>query len=184
MKKLIYISVAALLLFSALWLLRRPIYQFVVTKHLDSKMPAFELLSSDGSAIRSSELQGKILVLDFWTTWCGVCKKSFPEFEKTIAEFQGNPQLVFLTVNTGAGGDSLEKALEFVKKHNYPFPVAFDQNSALSQKLNITNYPTIVIVDSGGKMRFRHIGYAPAFENYAALIGEKIEALLAGRGDS
>ncbi len=185
MKKLIYIFTVGFLIIAALWLLRHPIYGFFATTHPNAEMPAFELQSSDGSMIRSSELRGKILVLDFWTTWCAVCKKSFPEFQGIIAKFKNHPEVVFLAVNTGEGGDSFETALDFVKRHGYTFPFAYDPNSVLSKKMNVTNYPTVVVIDQTGKMRFRHIGYSSTFENYAALIIGKIEELLGIlRGDS
>jgi cytochrome c-type biogenesis protein len=96
---------------------------------LNEKIEPFELTDLDGNLIESSDFQGKVLVLDFWSTWCGVCRTAFLEFQKVYRKYKHHPEVAFLAVNTSRGDDSPERVKRFVEINSYEFPVAYDEDS-------------------------------------------------------
>ena len=179
MKTLAYILLVLSVLASILWFARKNIYQRVVTSHLNEKMPGFELTDLDSSAIKLGDYQGKILVLDFWTTWCGACTRAFPDFKKLYARYENNPDVAFLAVNTSEGNDSIDKVRRFMEQNRYPFPVAYDADAVLTSRFGIKYYPTLMIIDRAGRLRIKHIGYSQSLEDYETLISKYIDELLA-----
>jgi len=101
MKKRTIIFLAVFLVVAAMWFSRKIIYRVVVTTHLNEKLAEFELQDLDGNLILSADYKGKVLVLDFWTTWCGVCLKAFPDFQEVYEKFKDHPDVAFLAVNMG-----------------------------------------------------------------------------------
>ncbi len=178
MKRAIYIVGAALVLMSSLWLARKQIYHFVVTDQLNQDFVDFTLQDLSGGTITASDYEGKILVLDFWGTWCGLCVNAFPEFQKVVDSYQDNSKVAFLAVNVGRGGDSIGIVRDFVKRKEYRFPMAYDSDSALSARLGIKHYPTLMIIDTEGRLRFKHIGYHATLEDYSGLLKQSIESII------
>jgi len=178
-KKIILAVLTILLIAIGLWAMRQKVYQFIVTSHVNEELSGFALMDLQGNAIRSSTLKHKILVLDFWSTWCGACLQSFPEFQSAYEKYRANPSVVFLAVNMSRDGDTPEKVREFINAHRYTFPVAYDEGSKLSDRFEVKYLPTVLIVDRAGNIRLRHIGYSKTLENYSALLSEHIDELLA-----
>lgn len=89
----------------------------------------------------------KVVVLDFWTTTCGVCFKKFPDFEALYKKYQFNENVVFYSVNVPLPSDSLPKTYNLVKKLNYAFPTIYTSSlKEIKKTLNITGYPQLVIL--------------------------------------
>lgn len=177
-KRITFSVLATLLIAAGLWAMRQKIYQFIVTSHVNEALSGFALKDLQGNAIRSSALGDKVLVLDFWSTWCGACLQSFPEFQSVYEKYRANPDIVFLAVNMGRDGDTPEKVREFIKEHRYTFPVAYDEGSKLTDRFEVKYLPTVLIVDQAGTIRLRHIGYSKTLENYRLLLSKHIDALL------
>lgn len=178
MKKPTYVLVAVVILAAGLWLSRRQIYQSIVTSHPNEMMRNFEVVDLDGRRIQLTDYRGKVLVLDFWGTWCGACIQAFPELESIAAKYAKSQDVAFLAVNTGKGGDSLNKVRKFLETNELKIPVAYDSGGRLSSQLDIEYYPTLLVIDAGGTLRLRHIGFSSALENYAAMVEQHIEKLL------
>jgi thiol-disulfide isomerase/thioredoxin len=168
-----------MLIAAGLWAMRQQAYQFIVTSHLNEEFAGFALKDLQGNAIHSSELGGKLLVLDFWTTWCGACQQSFPELQSVYEKYRANPNVVFLAVNMDRDGDTPEKVREFNNAHRYKFPIAYDEGSKLTDRFAVKYLPTVLIVDQAGTIRLRHIGYSKTLENYSSLLSKHIDELLA-----
>lgn len=177
-KKIMLAVLTILLIATCLWSMRQKVYQFIVTSHMNEELSGFALMDLQDNAIRSSEIRDKILVLDFWTTWCGACLQSFPEFQSVYEKYRANPNVVFLAVNMGRDGDSPEKVRDFINAQRYTFPIAYDEGSKLTDRFAVKYLPTVLIVDQAGTIRLRHIGYSKTLENYSALLSEHINELL------
>ncbi|NIR49959.1 TlpA family protein disulfide reductase [candidate division KSB1 bacterium] len=178
MRILKYAVIAGLICFSALWIARKSIYRWIVTARLNEPIEDFRLLDLQGNVINSTDFEGQILILEFWATWCGACRKALPEFHRVFDKYKDNPGVAFLAVNTGQDGDSIDRVRAVVEQNGYSFPVAYDTDATLSTKLGIKYYPTLMIVDREGKLRFKHIGYSESLEDYEALIAGHLQNYL------
>jgi len=121
-----------------------------------------------------SSLQGKVVYLDFWASWCAPCRQSFPwmnELQKQYAD-RG---LVILAVNLDH--DRLD-ADKFVRRLAPAFPIRFDPDGDWARHFGVHGMPTSVLVDRTGKPRFTHIGFRNAD---AAQYEQQIQQLLAER---
>jgi cytochrome c biogenesis protein CcmG, thiol:disulfide interchange protein DsbE len=120
-------------------------------------------------------LAGKVVVVDFWASWCGRCKGSFELLEQLHQRFAPRG-LVILSINVDESRAAMEA---FLKEHPVSFPVLRDKTKALVRALNIPSMPTLLVVDSEGRVRSIH-GSFPSQEARTACI-QAIEALLKPR---
>ena len=120
----------------------------------------FALKSLDGSIIRLADLRGKIVVVDFWATWCGPCIQSFPYLQKMYDKYKNDGDIVILAVNTWeskTGQDLEDHVRDFMTKNQYTFPVVFDQGFV--DKYGVEGIPTKFIIDQKGMIQFKDIGF-------------------------
>lgn len=95
------------------------------------------------------EFAGKVVVLDFWATWCGPCKQSIPH-NNEMAEKYGKDGLVFLAICTSRGQEALEKVAE---EHKIEYPCVKDPKEKSAKAFAVQYYPTYVAIDRAGKVR-------------------------------
>lgn len=144
---------------------------------VDKQAPPFTLLTLEGDTIKSSEYKDKVIILDFWGTWCAPCKKQFPLIEKLYKENKENNNVAFFIINPLIGGDTYEKALEFINKSEYDLPFVIDKESVTYGKFNVHALPHLVIIDKEGIIRLTHTGYMES-ENFYEKIQENLDRLL------
>jgi thiol-disulfide isomerase/thioredoxin len=118
--------------------------------------PAFEVTTIDGHRISLDDLQGKVVLLDFWATWCGPCREALPHIQKIAQKFQGEP-LVILSVSL----DSDEaKWRDFVAKNNMTWLQYRDGGfkGPVSRLFGVTAIPHTFTIDAFGVLQDEHIG--------------------------
>jgi thioredoxin-like negative regulator of GroEL len=119
--------------------------------------PEFELTTLQGDQISLKELSGKMVVLDFWATWCPPCRASVPEL-KTLTKKYPNDRLVLISIS----GDQDEGAWrEFVSKHDMTWSQTRDSNRKLGETFNVHAFPTYLVIGVDGAIRARIVGMNP-----------------------
>ena len=125
----------------------------------------FALKSLDGSTVKLSDLKGKVVVLDFWATWCGPCLSSFPSLQKVYDKYKENPNVVILALNTWERVKPEEReqhVKDFIAKNKYTFPVLFDTD--VVSQYGVEGIPTKFIIGKNGNIRFKDVGFGGAQE--------------------
>lgn len=112
-----------------------------------------------GKPIGPDQLKGKIVVMDFWATWCIPCMEELPYLQKVYNAYKNNPKVMFMVINSGAR-NTIADAQGWAKTHaNYTFPLYFNNDVNIGDKIGFTLIPTIAVLDASGKMQFRTIGF-------------------------
>ena len=120
------------------------------------------------------QYKGKVVYLDFWASWCGPCKLSFPYMQKMTSKYPAD-SFVVLAVNLDK---SRPKAETFLAQVGNKLPVVYDPAGAVATKYAVKEMPTSVLIGRDGKVRYVHKGFfldkAPTYEAHIAeLINEK-----------
>jgi thiol-disulfide isomerase/thioredoxin len=134
--------------------------------------PDFQLDLLDGKHFKLSEHKGKVIVLDFWASWCGFCMQSMPDVHKLMAEFKGR-DVEYITVNAQEDQATVKSALERLKIE--PTTV-LDIDGAAGEKYQATSLPQIVVIDTEMKVSDLIIGANPDLvEQLRAAIQKALE---------
>lgn len=140
--------------------------------HADSttnrKAPDFQLKDLTGKTISLEDYKGKVLILDFWATWCAPCRESFPAVQKVVETYANDPAVAFLFIDTKERVDNYPKLVnEFLAKKKYPFHVVFDDKGS-DGKMDVTfkkymmpGIPSKYFIDPNGIIRFNTLGFKP-----------------------
>lgn len=117
-------------------------------------MPAFTLEALDGQAVASADLKGKVVLLNFWATWCGPCKDEMPSLERLRKQFDP-ADVVVLSVTT----DHQRAGIQAFMKHlGLALPVLLDEDQEVSGSFMVRGLPTTFLVGKDGKLVGRAVG--------------------------
>jgi peroxiredoxin len=109
----------------------------------------------DGNTWRLGDLRGKVVLINFWATWCPSCISEMPSLQNLIVKKMNDPSFVVLTIGFE---DDPFKAYSYVKSNNYSFPVLKDPDSSAAKAYGLTGVPETFVVDKKGILRKKVIG--------------------------
>jgi thiol-disulfide isomerase/thioredoxin len=131
----------------------------------------FTLRGLQGEPLKLSTLRGKVVVLDFWATWCGPCRVQQPLYEEVKEHFAKRDDVIFLNINTDEDQSVVKP---FLESNKWNKSVYFEDG--LSQLLRVSSIPTTIIIDKQGQIFSRMNGFVP--ERFVGQLKERIgEAL-------
>jgi thiol-disulfide isomerase/thioredoxin len=133
----------------------------------------FTISGLDGSKLPLSNLKGRVVVVDFWATWCQPCRVQHPLYEKVKARFKERPDVVFLAVDTDSEEDR-SKVGPFLDNQKWSRNVYFEDG--LQRLLNVSSIPTTVLFDKGGHVASRMNGFLP--DKFVDQLTQRIESAL------
>ncbi|WP_195629297.1 TlpA disulfide reductase family protein [Bacteroides finegoldii] len=164
---------------------RKSLQERLAQEMVNEPAPMFTLRNMKGEEVSLSNLKGKVVVLDFWATWCGPCKASFPAMQETINQFADNKDVVFLFINTLDTKKNLQEIVQkYMNEKGYTFNVLFDTQDAATKKYPVKeNYkikgiPAKFIIDKEGNIRFKPMGFSGSNEETVKELSAMIEVLL------
>jgi thiol-disulfide isomerase/thioredoxin len=127
-------------------------------KNADARGPADFILrkAPEGTAFPLKEMKGRVLVVNFWATWCGPCHELEPLFSRVAAEFLANSEVLFLAANCDEDESLVKRYLEADK---LSMPVVFADG--LDRFFAVNSFPTVLVIDRLGKIAYRSEGFQP-----------------------
>jgi len=143
-------------------------------KNLEAREPFdFTLRKApEGSPYPLTEAKGKILVVDFWATWCGPCRALEPQFARVAVEFQGNPEILFLAADCD---DDETLVAPYLEEDKLRTTVVFADG--LERLFGVNAFPTVIVIGRDGKTAFRSDGFSP--DDFEKTLGDAIRRELA-----
>jgi thiol-disulfide isomerase/thioredoxin len=131
----------------------------------------FTLSGMDGEKLPLSSLRGKVIVLDFWATWCAPCREQHPLYEAVKAKFKDSDDVVFLAVDTDEDHSIVKP---FVTQIKWTQKVYFEDG--LQSLLQVSSIPTTIILDKKGELFTRMIGYLP--DRFVDMLADRVNDAL------
>ncbi|MDJ0882268.1 MAG: TlpA disulfide reductase family protein [Gammaproteobacteria bacterium] len=122
---------------------------------VDKPAPDFTLKSLSGKNLKLSEHAGDVVMLNFWASWCGPCRKEMPLMNDLYNKYE-KLGFVILGVNVE---QELQLAKSFLSDTPVDFPILFDSSNKVSKAYDVIAMPTTVMIDRNGKIRYIHKGY-------------------------
>jgi peroxiredoxin len=116
--------------------------------------PALVLSDTEGKGHGLADYRGKVVLVNFWATWCGPCREEMPSMEALRASLQGRP-FVVLAVNVGEGARA---ARAFADKMSLQFPLLLDQDTKTTKAWGARILPASFVVGPDGKIRYSYLG--------------------------
>jgi thiol-disulfide isomerase/thioredoxin len=132
----------------------------------------FTMSGLEGAPLRLASLKGKVIVMDFWATWCGPCRAQKPLYDQVKKRFKDDPSVVFLAINTD---EDRSLVAPFLEKNKWPRQVYFEDG--LSSLLRVSSIPTTLIIGKTGQIFSRMNGYVP--ERFVDMLTERVKEALA-----
>lgn len=120
-----------------------------------SVAPAFELSTTDGGKINLSDYKGKVVILDFWATWCGPCRRGIPDLVDLKNTYKDKIEIIGITVDQG---NTLDKVIPFMQQYKINYPVAYANSAIIQNYGGIEAIPTSFVIDKDGKIVSKHVG--------------------------
>lgn len=134
--------------------------------------PDFTLNDLNGNKVTLSSMKGRVVMVEFWATWCPPCKESIPELNKLYNKYKDKGFTV-LAISVDKGLDSAELA-GFARDYSLTYPVLLDNGKA-SSSYGVGSIPTSFMIDKNGRMVSKHMGYDP---DLLESLSKEIETLL------
>jgi thiol-disulfide isomerase/thioredoxin len=146
-----------------------------INRNVGETLPDLELKSLAGESTHLSDLKAKVILINFWATWCGPCVKEMPSLQKLATEY-ASQGLVVIGINVDE--NPAEVLSPFLKKHAISFPSFVDPDGSLADRFSISGLPLTLVIDSERKILFEHLGDEEWFDT---LYRKQFELWLKGK---
>jgi len=141
--------------------------------------PEWTLPDLAGKTIQFSDFKGKVVVVDFWGSWCGPCRMELPYFQAMYEKFKGREDVAFVGINwerARTPEEHLETAKRFVEANHYTFPVLIDDHDhSAVEAYQIEGFPTVFLIDKTGRIRYKNVGFTREIDQ---ILSAQIESLM------
>lgn len=117
---------------------------------------AFSFSDSTGKIFSSSELNGKVVLINFWASWCPPCRAEMPSLNKLYLKLRSDERFVFLFINED---EDKEKGINYIQKEHLSIPFYY-RTGEISQDIFSGTLPTTIVLDKEGKVVLKHTGMA------------------------
>jgi peroxiredoxin len=125
--------------------------------HADSdRAPDFTLPGLKGEPVRLSDFQGRVVLLDFWATWCGPCRMEVPHFKQLIEKYGGRG---FVVLGVSLDDTGAEVVRPFVATHEIAYPVVIGDQYTATRYGGVSALPTTFLIDRQGRVVKKYVGY-------------------------
>jgi len=129
--------------------------------HTGAPAPQFQLNSNNGKPLSLADLKGRIVLVNFWASWCGPCRKEMPLLEQLNRQYR-TKGVTLMGVNVEPDSAA---ATDWLKATPVSFPILFDVDSKVSKLYQVEGMPNTVILDRKGNVRYIHRGYSAGAES-------------------
>ncbi len=137
---------------------------------ISDEAPDFTLKSLDGNNLRLEEFRGKVVLINFWASWCGPCRQEMPLLDRLHNRYEDTG---FTVLGVNVEGDS-KPAQEIVDKTNVTFPVLIDEGQKVSERYDLEAMSSTIVIDRDGVIRYIHLGYKPGDESKYVEVVKKL----------
>jgi peroxiredoxin len=127
---------------------------------LATAAPDFTLRSSNGPNLRLQEQRGRVVMVNFWATWCGPCRQEMPQLSRLYDKYR-SAGFTLLGVSVD---DDARHASDVASRLGLNFPVLLDSDKAVSKAYDLSTMPTTYLIDRDGRVRYIHKGYVAGTE--------------------
>ena len=135
------------------------------------KAPDFVLKDIDGNEAKLADFKGKVVLIDFWASWCGPCKRAMPHIQRIYEKYK-DKDVVVLGINTRESQEG--KVEPFLKEHKITYRILVDNDGKVAKQYSVRGIPALFLIDKEGLIQFKHTGFR---ENLFDVLSGEIEML-------